>query len=324
MTRRWRPSLGFVLGGALCGTLALSLIGLVVFRYVGPEFGFRNSAFVLAVVIAVLTSVLGWLLVRLLLRPITALERYAAQVRAAPKDRADPPAHFGTKELYTTAQSVIEMANTLRNRETTIRSFTDHVTHEIKTPVSAIRAAVELLEDGQGLSDADRRLVTQIAGAGEQIEGQLDALRRAARAREVRHIGETKLADLRAALAADHPDLTVQIDGAGIAIPLAAEGLGIVLGHLLSNSQAHDATEIALAVTDDAEHVTLSVTDNGAGISDGNRTHVFEPFFTTKRDQGGTGMGLPIIRNIINAHGGEITLIPSGTGAAFQIRFPIG
>lgn len=74
MTRRWRPSLAFVLGGALAGTLALSFAGLVALRYLGPAIGFRHAAILLAVAITLATALVGWLLVRLLLRPILALK----------------------------------------------------------------------------------------------------------------------------------------------------------------------------------------------------------------------------------------------------------
>ena len=70
MIRRWRPTLSFVLGGALFGTLCLLFLGLVLLRYMGPEIGFRNGALLLGFCIATPTAVLGWLLVRLLLRPI--------------------------------------------------------------------------------------------------------------------------------------------------------------------------------------------------------------------------------------------------------------
>ncbi len=165
--RRWRPSLAFVLGGALAGTLAMSFAGLVALRYLGPEIGFRNAAMLLGGGIVLATAGLGWLLVRLLLRPIVALERYAVAQNHGTGAR---PAHFGTRELHRTAQAVVEMAEALRDREATIRSFADHVTHELKTPVSAIRAGVELLEDGGALGPDDTRLLTQIDGARMQIE----------------------------------------------------------------------------------------------------------------------------------------------------------
>ena len=119
--------------------MTLSFAGLVTFRYLGPEIGFRNGALALGALIAIGTALLGWLLARLLLRPIHALERFAADVQRG--DIAPPPLHFGTKELHKTALSVFDMALTLKNREATIRSYTNHVTHEIKTPVSTLRAA---------------------------------------------------------------------------------------------------------------------------------------------------------------------------------------
>ncbi|WP_334191293.1 histidine kinase dimerization/phospho-acceptor domain-containing protein, partial [Pararhodobacter sp.] len=223
----WRPSLAFVLGGGLAGTLALSFAGLVALRYLGPAIGFRNAEMILAALIALGTAFLGWLQWRLLLRPTLALEAYAeAQESAATPER---PRHFGTRETYRTGQRVIAMAEALRDREATIRAHTDHVTHELKTPVSAIRAAVELLEDGGGLGEDDRALVAQIDGARAQIEAQLAALRRAAQAREVRYLGVSRLGEVVPGLAADFPELRVEVT-VDAEVPLAPEGLRIVLG----------------------------------------------------------------------------------------------
>ena len=93
MSRRWRPSLGFVLGGALTGTLALSFVGLITLRYLGPEIGFRNAAVLIACLIALATGILGWLLVRLLLRPIRGLERYARAQEDGGADQDAREAH---------------------------------------------------------------------------------------------------------------------------------------------------------------------------------------------------------------------------------------
>ncbi|MFZ7091817.1 sensor histidine kinase [Primorskyibacter sp. 2E233] len=319
MRRGWRPSLGLVLGGGLFGTLVISLAGLVVFRYLGPEIGYRKAALLLGAGIAASTAILGWLLVRLLLRPITALQTYAAQVQSAPQDPADPPPHFGTRELHATALSVMNMAETLRDRESNMRSYSNHVTHEIKTPVAAIRAAVELLEDGTELNQEDRQLVARIGGAGRQIESQLEALRRAARARELRYIGQCTLAQALDGM--DHHDLDIALDGDDLELPLSKEGVQIVLGHLLHNAKAHGATSLRLSQTKSPGGVTLRVQDNGAGISNGNLPHVFEPFFTTRRDSDGTGMGLAIARTILNAHRADIAAIPADQGALFELRF---
>lgn len=321
MTRRWRPTLAQVLGGALAGTLALSFAGLVALRYLGPVTGFRLAAVVLALVIAAITAALGALLVRLLLRPIRALERYAAEVRADPIRTVPQPDHFGTRETHATAQSVIDMATTLRDRAATVRSFTDHVTHEIKTPLSAIRAAVELLEDGAALRPVDARLVAEIDGAAAQIAAQLAALRAVAQARETRYLGQVRLDDLAEDLSERFLGLQVEIEGGAVTLPMAREGLRLVLGHLLGNARDAGARHVRLQAWADDTGVILRVADDGPGISPGNAAHLFEPFFTTRRATGGTGMGLAITRAILAAHGAEIALQPSGNGAAFLLRF---
>lgn len=322
MTRRWRPSLGFVLGGALAATLAMSFAGLVTLRYLGPVIGFRHAAIVLGLTIALATAVLGWLLVRLLLRPIHALEAYAeAQEQGS---EPAPPHHFGTRELHATARRVIAMAEALRDREATIRSFTDHVTHEIKTPVAAIRAASELLEDGGALGTEDARLVAEIDGARAQIEAQLVSLRDVARSRETRYLGQTSLQDLMPGLQSDWPAVQLSSEGGSVLLPIAAEGLSIALGHLLRNAAENGADHVTLHAANGAGGAQISIADNGSGISPGHAERIFDPFFTTRRADGGTGMGLSVVRNLLYAHRATIRLVPSTDGSCFLIRFPIG
>lgn len=319
MSGYWRPSLGLVLGGALVGTLVLSFAGLVALRYLGPLIGFRSAALLLAVAITAATALLGWLLLRLLLRPIRALETYArAQEEAQP---ALPPAHFGTRETAVTARRVIAMAEALRDREATIRAFTDHVTHELKTPVSAIRVAAELLEDGGGLSVEDRRLLREIDGARVQIETQLAALRSAAQAREARYLGQSRLGDLVPALAADFPSLALSTNGETLPMPIAPEGMMIVLGQLMRNAAEHGARQVTLSAQTVTGRVALEVSDDGHGISVGNEGRIFQPFFTTRRETGGTGMGLSVVSNLLAAHRAEITLGPERDLTTFRILF---
>ncbi|MEO8244280.1 MAG: ATP-binding protein [bacterium] len=312
---KWRPALWMVLGGALLATLALSFTGLVALRYLGPEIGFRSAALGLALLIGAATLLIGVLMARLLLRPITKLSDQAAALRHNPQHAITPLPHYGTRELRDLATSITAMASSLQSREISIRSFTDHVTHDLKTPVTAIRAAGELLSDG-ALNAADQRLVSQILGATAQMQTQLEALRRVTAAREPGHHGATCLADLLPVLQQTHPGLHLTLHGAYDPLPLAASGLRIALGHLLTNAGQHGASEVILTANDG-----LTISDNGSGISDGNRARIFSPFFTTTRDTGGTGMGLTITATLLRAHGAEIVLLPSQTGTSFHITF---
>ncbi len=318
LKRKWRPSLGFVLGGGLAGTLALSLLGLIALRYLGPEIGFRNAAVLLAICIGLATCLLGYLLVRLLLRPISALAQYSAAVQTG--EPANPPGHFGTQELAQLAGSVLGMADTLQRREASIRSFADHVTHELKTPVTAVHAATELLQDSNNLTEQDHVLLQQISGANAQMQTQLSALRRVAAARVPEHHGTSVLHDLQVDLRKTFPELNLTIDNPEQPLPLAASGLQIVLHQLLDNAQRHGAAHVTLS----AQPGILIIQDDGPGVSEGNRDRIFSPFFTTARELGGTGMGLTIAANLLGAHGARISLVPSETGARFEVDFPVG
>ncbi len=301
--RKWRPPLAFVLGGTLAAVFFLPIIGIAYFRLAGGILGWAETSWMIAWMAFVATAVLGYLLWRLVLQPVRALTAYAQS-----EGEAEVPEHFGTPEFSDLGQAVIGMTSTLRGREAVLRSYADHVTHELKSPLTVIRGAAELLDD-PGLADADRaRMLGNIGEAVGRMEALLDSQRALARAQEPMPPGECVLSEVLA----DH-DVVLPRDGT---VPLPQEVMDLVATHLIGNARAHGAS----AVTFDLQGDRLRVSDDGPGISDGNRDRVFDPFFTTRREDGGTGMGLPIVRRMLQAQGAEISLMP-GPGAAFEIRF---
>jgi signal transduction histidine kinase len=104
---------------------------------------------------------------------------------------------------------------------------------------------------------------------------------------------------------------------------MSAENAQIVFGHLADNSLRHGATSLAISAREQGDTLIVRVADNGAGVSPGNRDRIFDPFFTTRRADGGTGMGLGIVRALLRAHGGDIALDDSAEGAAFVVTLPI-
>jgi signal transduction histidine kinase len=107
------------------------------------------------------------------------------------------------------------------------------------------------------------------------------------------------------------------------AMAMSADNAQIVFGHLLDNSARHGATQVGISAHAEGGKLHVRVADNGAGVSPGNRDRIFDPFFTTRRVEGGTGMGLGIVRALLRAHGGDIALEDSATGATFLIALPI-
>ncbi|QUJ76520.1 HAMP domain-containing histidine kinase [Sulfitobacter albidus] len=311
VARKWRPPLALVVGGTLAAVFVLPLLGIGYFRLAGNILGWWETVLLIAAMAGVATLLLGFLMWRLVLRPVYALTRHARALRRG--HTGTMPTQFGTPEFGELGQSVFDMGETLHARADSLRAYADHVTHELKSPLTAITGAAELL-DGD-LSDADRAaLAATIAEAAQRMERLLDALHRHAGASHSAEAGSCQLAEVAQDL--DGPGLTVTVARDGV-VPLAAQDLEVVLSQLAQNSRAHGATRMTLTLGTDG----LVICDNGTGISAGNRDRVFDPFFTTRRTKGGTGMGLSIVRMLLAARGARIALADSTQGTAFVIRF---
>jgi len=289
VAQKWRPALTLVLAGTLAAVLALPLLGIGYFRVAGNVLGWGETSWLIGWIAVSATAILAFLLWRLVLRPVQALTAYA-RATARGTDNATPPAHFGTPELSELAEAVISMGATLQGREAAIRTYADHVTHELKSPLTVIQGAAELLDD-EGLSKADKNKMLAARAAEPMPEGQC----------------------LLSEIAPSDTDVFVDKDGI---VPLPKDALDIILTHLIGNARLHGATEVRLKLAGDV----LSITDNGAGISEGNRSRIFDPFFTTRRDTGGTGMGLALVRRVVEAQGAQIEL-RAGAKTAFDIYF---
>ncbi len=310
-----------VLGGSLMAILVLPVYAALLADILTPLTGRRNAVFIVAAGSFLATLVLGLLLWRLILAPVQALAAKAQDIRggAAPEGLE----HYGTPEIGELAQDVLDMADVLQSREMAVRSYTDHVTHELKTPLTAIRGAAELLEAEEGLPEEAQKLVQTIAGAEKRAVKLLGAARQIAAARMPEHQGSTVLRDCIPALEARLSDTELEVLNDTVELPLARSGLEVVLGHLAENAEQAGASKLTFDAGKTDDGAWLRVADNGPGISTGNRGQVFEPFFTTRRDSGGTGMGLAIVQTLLLAHGARITLEDPGDagGSRFLIQF---
>ncbi|CAN0606131.1 unnamed protein product, partial [Ectocarpus sp. 12 AP-2014] len=171
-------------------------------------------------------------------------------------------------------------------RSAEITTYTDHVTHELKSPVTSIVGAAELLQS-EGLSGEDRsKLLKNIADEGQRMNALLGRLREMTRVKAMVK-GE---AGTLSQMIPQIPGLHIETIGGDNELPLTREHGRIILLHMAQNAKAHNATQMRVVWEDQ----TLTVGDDGDGIDASDLAHVTEPFFTTRRDSGGTGMGLAI------------------------------
>ena len=104
---------------------------------------------------------------------------------------------------------------------------------------------------------------------------------------------------------------------------ISEENASIIFSNLADNAMRHDSTTLDLSAMRQENLLLVKISDNGEGVSPNNRAQIFDSFFTTRRDSGGTGMGLAIVRAMLEAHGGTIRLVNSEVGTAFELGIPV-
>ncbi len=303
IVQKWRPSLALVIGCTLLLVMMIPFMGWIFFENFATNMSANQALLITALAALLFTSVIGFVLWRALLAPLTALTQKARAIEAGEAHALEPLEHYGTSELRDLGQAVLDMGNALQDRERGLRAYTDHVTHELKSPLTSIIGAAELLID-----DEDSDLLANIHTSAKLMEKRLNGLRDLAKAREPLETGSTKLSDVV-------PTDATLIEDAQL--PIASPALQAILEHLVQNSLAHGADEVKIHAYKDG----FDIIDNGRGVSEGNREKIFQPFFTTKRETGGTGMGLTIVRTMLQVYHGDIELLDSANGAHFVVRF---
>lgn len=253
-----------------------------------------------------------------------------------------------SRELEEKSRSLEEATAQLREANEQLQGldrmkddFMSSVTHELRTPLTSIRALSELILDADDMepeqqrqfvgiiaeeSERLSRLVNQVLDLAKIESGGLDWNDEDVDLREVVESALTTTAELfREAGCAVHAELPEQLP------MLHADGdrLKQVLLNLLSNAAKfvpRPGGEVWVMLQQDADGVTVAVRDNGAGIAPEDLPHVFEKFRqvgdTRKRTQG-TGLGLPISREIVEHYGGRIWVESApGEGACFAFHLP--
>jgi two-component system, OmpR family, sensor histidine kinase CreC len=275
------------------------------------------------------TLIIGLVFSRAITRPIHALVARTIEVGHGRREALQPLAHHGTREIALLSQSFIDTAQRLHDRSDYIATFAAHVTHELKTPLTSIQGAAELLRDDASAASNSMtlperlRFLDNIVADTSRLTFMLNRLRELARAENPTIGGQTALSTVVIELASAFPNLDIQVDGSLEGrVSMSAENLFIVFSHLADNSTRHHAVTLWISAFVCSHEVVITVRDDGEGVSEANRGRIFEAFFTTRRETGGTGMGLGIVRAILQAHYGSIRLLSSKQGVTFEIRLP--
>jgi two-component system, OmpR family, sensor kinase len=278
----------------------------------------------------------AWWIARLGLRPIAEVTEVADAIAAGDRDRRATETDSGT-EAARLARAVNAMLNQRNAAEAKLRQFVADASHELRTPVSAIRGFTDLyrgggLRDEVMLNDAMRRIGQETHRMGGLVNdllllAQLDQ----GRPLEMTEVNLNQLledAQLDAsathptrAVALDlHPNLTVKGDDAG---------LRQIFANLITNALVHGGPDATVKVHSSVPEgsCAVEVVDNGLGMEPSEVAHAFDRFWradvSRQRKGSGSGLGLSIARAIVEAHHGCMTLESTpGQGTRVRVTLP--
>jgi len=221
--------------------------------------------------------------------------------------------------------------------------FVASVSHELKTPLTAIRMFAETLSLGRTANEQSRSeyletIVSESERLGRLVDNVLD-FSKIEQGKKIYRMRPTLLPDVvrSAARAMQYPlaqqgfRLNVSVDEELPPLPGDADALEQAILNLLSNAVKYssEGRQVDLCCSRHNGRAVIAVTDQGIGIAPGDQSRVFEKFYRVRASNtdliAGTGLGLTLVKHIAQAHGGSVDVESSpGKGSTFSIRIPTG
>lgn len=285
-----------------------------------------------------MSVVISLLLAKALIIPIRRMR--ALSHRIAKGHFATRIESRGSDELALLATDLNTMASQLCDLQNTRREFMGNVSHDLRSPVSNIRITSEVLERrAERLGDDSVRLFQTIVLETERLERMIDELMELSAIESGTLILHKEPFEARQLLEelvqgtsrqAEEKRLTIGIlADPGLCVVADRDRLGRAIMNILDNAVRFTQPGGQIVVSADIENdgLVIKVSDTGIGISDSDMGRVFERFYRTDKarsQKGGTGIGLAIVKHIVEAHGGNAEVRSrEGHGSTFSIRLPL-
>ncbi|MGH7806064.1 MAG: sensor histidine kinase [Candidatus Binatia bacterium] len=293
--------------------------------------GKRTEIAIGALALGVLVAGLTIFTALTIARPLSRLREQARRAARGERGAVVPLEHPVTADVAELSESFAAMSRALEDREDYLRGFASQVSHELKTPLAAMRGALEILLDhGETMTGVERgRFLGNLAADVDRLDRLVRRLLDLARADVMKPGAEgcdaaAEVERIVERHRRDGLDVHVASTGSPLGAAIGPEALDSLVGSVLDNARQHagPAAKVAIELRRSGGDAEIVVADDGPGIPPADRERIFEPFFTTSRASGGTGLGLAIARAVAKAHGGRIELEPSEVGSCFRIVLP--
>ncbi len=267
------------------------------------------------------------------------LRQFENAVRLLGHGNLDQEIHLdGPSDMRFIGRRLEWLRRRLRELESQRNQFLRNASHELKTPLAAVREGTQLLVDGVAgeLSPQQRKVAEIMSSSVRRLQSLIDDLLRLQQASydaEQIHPAEVSVSDLLREVVAAHQlsakQRGVRLQGAleKVSVEGGAEQLRVVFDNLVSNAIKYSpaggcvriSSQIALG------RVLVEVRDEGPGICAEERTRVFEAFVRLRKTESieGNGLGLAIAREFVMAHRGTIEVLDIEQGAHFRVSLPL-
>jgi heavy metal sensor kinase len=293
----------------------------------------------LSSIIWLLAALVGHRLCRRALLPVTRMARVACSMSAADRDQRLPsPGTDG--ELDALARAFNGLLERLHEALERQRQFTGDASHQLRTPLAVVLGQIEVALRRDRTAEEYRRTLEDVHGEALRLRQITEALLFMARAENEANRPDLQPIEL-ASWIRDHlrgwsgharaADLHQDLDAGPPAwVRVHPPLLGQLLENLLDNACKYSApgTPIHVRLGRDGDSITMTVEDQGAGLSAEEIPHIFEPFYRTaearRRGQSGVGLGLAIVRRVADVFGGTVEVSSEpGRGTRLVLRLPV-
>ncbi|WP_072321622.1 sensor histidine kinase [Luteibacter sp. UNCMF366Tsu5.1] len=270
--------------------------------------------------------------------PIVALTAFTRGFRQGESSLPAMPSR-ATAEVDELHRAYMEMIQALeQSREQIVRAgklavvgeMAAIMAHEVRTPMGILRSAAQLLQRQADLDDRQRELIGFIFSETERLNRLVTLLLECARpnppdfmSHDLLEIVDSVIGLLESRAERAGVSLSRQSDGGDIVLRCDREQMMQVFLNLILNALSFvgEGGHIRVSTHSDEDALWVSVADDGPGVPPELRQRIFDPFFS--RREGGVGLGLTIVQQIVHAHGGTLSVGESAWGgASFNLRFP--
>lgn len=275
-----------------------------------------SGAWVVASLISAALALLGAVLIqRRLNQPLKRVVLSARTLAAGSSPQPLP--EDGPSEIAALSRSFNHLVSSLAQADHERALMLAGVSHDLRTPLTKLRLAVEIIRD---MPDADSQLMTSMTRSIEEMDAIISQFLDFARAADAENPVPTDLNALAAevvASSADHGQPVIFQPGQLPVVSLRPKAMRRVLANLIENAWRHGKPPVVLNAGVDAAAVWLEVCDHGPGISPAQAEALKQPFRraeTTRAGPSGAGLGLAIVDRVVQAHGGSFQLLVADVG----------